>query len=330
MNRTMILGSGSWGTALGALLCERGHQVTLWGREPAVAESINRHHRNPSYLGDRELPNELRATTDLAGLAEADLVVFVVPSAAVDELAARVAETGIVRPEAVLLSCAKGIERGGGRRMSEIVAARFPNRDVAVLSGPNHAEEVIRRQATAATIGCRDPYLARRLQDAFTLPWFRSYTTTDVTGMEWAGASKNVYAIAAGIAQGLQLGDNANAALVTRGLAEMVRLGVSHGGQTETFYGLAGVGDLVATCFSEHSRNHRFGRAIGEGRSVEETIASLKMVAEGYPNTRSIHEICRQHGVDAPIAAQVHAVLYESKPPLEALQELFSRDPKSE
>lgn len=330
MTSISILGSGSWGTALGALLCERGHQVTLWGREPQLADAINRDHRNPAYLGDADLPPGLRATTDLAAAADADMILFVVPSAAIDELAAGVAATGAVRAGTVFLSCAKGIERGSGRRMSELIAERFPGHGVAVLSGPNHAEEVIRRQATAATIGCRDPRLAQRLQDAFTLPWFRSYTTTDVTGMEWAGASKNVYAIAAGIAQGLRLGDNANAALVTRGLAEMVRLGVSHGGQAETFYGLAGVGDLVATCFSEHSRNHRFGKAIGEGRSVEETIASLKMVAEGYPNTRSIHEICRRHGVEAPIAAQVHAVLYEGKPPLEALQELFSRDPKPE
>lgn len=330
MTKTAILGSGSWGTALAALLCDRGHQVTLWGREDCVADAINRTHCNPAYLGDIDLPPALRATTDLTVAAEADLVVFVVPSAAIDELSARLTAVGGVRSDAILLSCAKGIELGSGRRMSEIIADHFPANPVAVLSGPNHAEEVVRRQATAATIGCPDHAVAVELQDTFTLPWFRTYTTTDVVGMEWAGASKNVYAIAAGIVQGLRLGDNANAALITRGLAEMVRLGQAHGGRTETFYGLAGVGDLVATCFSEHSRNFRFGRAIGEGRSVEETIAALKMVAEGYPNTRSIHEICQVNGVEAPIAAAVHEVLYQSKPPLQALQELFSRDPKSE
>lgn len=330
MTKTAILGSGSWGTALAALLRRRGHDVVLWGREDSVADAINRDHRNPAYLGDIELPEGIHATTDLSAVDSADLVVFVVPSAAIDALCARLRAEGGLRPEVVLLSCAKGIELGSGRRMSEVIADRFPANEVAVLSGPNHAEEVVRCQATAATIGCPDHAVAQQLQDAFTLPWFRTYTTTDVVGMEWAGASKNIYAIAAGIVQGLRLGDNANAALVTRGLAEMVRLGQSHGGRTETFYGLAGVGDLVATCFSEHSRNFRFGRAIGEGKSVEEAIASLRMVAEGYPNTRSIHEICVAQGVDAPIAAQVHAVLYEDKPPADALRELFSRGPKSE
>lgn len=330
MIKTAILGSGSWGTALAALLAARGGEVLLWGREQEVVDSINDRRLNPGYLGDVDLPTGIQATTKLDRVSEADLVIFVVPSGAVDNLCSRLVDSGVVRPDAVLLSCAKGIELGSGRRMSEIIAARFPRNRVAVLSGPNHAEEVVRRQATAATIGCSDHATARMLQEIFTLPWFRTYTTPDVAGMEWAGASKNIYAIAAGIAQGLRLGDNAKAALVTRGLAEMARLGQNRGGRAETFYGLAGVGDLVATCFSEHSRNHRFGLAIGEGRSVEETITSLKMVAEGYPNTRNIHEICRKEGIDAPIAAQVHAVLYRSKPPHDALQELFNRDPKSE
>ena len=200
-----------------------------------------------------------------------------------------------------------------------------------MLSGPNHAEEVGRKLATASVVACGDHAVASNLQEAFRIPWFRVYTSTDVAGIELGGAIKNIFAIAGGIADGLGLGDNAKAALVTRGLAEMVRLGTTLGGRAETFQGLSGVGDLVVTCYSEHSRNHRLGRALGQGKSLEEALAAMgHMVVEGVPNTASIHEAANQAGVETPLIDAVHAVLYLGKAPALALAELFSRQPRPE
>lgn len=214
--------------------------------------------------------------------------------------------------------------------MSEILHEVFPGNPVAVLSGPNHAEEIALGQPACAVIGSVDATIADGLQEVFTLPHFRPYTSTDLAGIELGGAIKNVYAIAAGIAHGLGLGDNAVAALVTRALAEMTRLGIALGGQMETFAGLSGVGDLLVTCFSEHSRNHRVGVALGKGKTLEETVQSLGMVAEGVPNTLSIHEAARRAGVRTPIIDAMYCILYEGKPAAKALMELLSRDTRSE
>jgi glycerol-3-phosphate dehydrogenase (NAD(P)+) len=214
--------------------------------------------------------------------------------------------------------------------MSEILTGQLPRNPVAVLSGPNHAEEIAACLATCAVIGTRDETLARRLQELFTTPHFRSYTSDDLAGIELGGAIKNVYAIAAGIAAGLGLGDNAIAALVTRALAEMTRLGTRLGGRVETFAGLSGVGDLIATCFSRHSRNHRVGLALGAGKTLEEATSSLGMVAEGVPNTLSIHETAQRVGVRTPIIDAVHAILYRGMPAARALHELLNRDPRPE
>lgn len=324
-----ILGSGSFGTAIAKLLSRKLAHVHLIGRDAAVAEMINSAHRNPQYLADVELPENIIGGTDTGAAIAHPLVIFAVPTSATRHCAEEIAKGGL--PEtSVILSCAKGIERSSGDRMSEILRELFPRNPIAVLSGPNHAEEIAKNQPTCAVIGSDDAQVADDLQELFTLPYFRPYTSTDLAGIELGGAIKNVYAIAAGIAHGLALGDNAVAALVTRALAEMTRLGIALGGRMETFAGLSGVGDLLVTCFSEHSRNHRVGFALGSGKTLDEAISSLGMVAEGVPNTLSIHEAARRAGVRTPIIDAMYSILYEGKPAAKALMELLSRDTRTE
>ncbi|MEP4079481.1 NAD(P)H-dependent glycerol-3-phosphate dehydrogenase [Haloferula sp.] len=324
-----ILGTGSFGTALASLVGHRLPEVTMIGRDPATVESININHRNPRYLSDIELPESVRSEIGMTQASQHPLILFCVPTSATRQAASDLAESGLPE-ETVLISCAKGIERGTGDRMSVILKEVFPNNPVAVLSGPNHAEEIARNLATCAVIGCTNEKLACELQDVFTAPHFRSYTSDDLAGIELGGAIKNVYAIAAGIAAGLNLGDNAISALVTRALAEMTRLGVRLGGRVETFAGLSGVGDLIATCFSHHSRNHRVGLALGQGKSLEDAVNALGMVAEGVPNTLSIHEAAKEADVRTPIIDAVHAILYQDMPAAWALSQLLNRDPRPE
>ena len=214
--------------------------------------------------------------------------------------------------------------------MHELIHDFFPDNPVAVLSGPSHAEEVASRMATLATIGSEDPEVASRVQEVFTLPWFRTYTSNDVVGIELGSVVKNIFAIAAGAADGLGLGDNAKAALVTRGLAEMTRLGVAVGGKEETFRGLSGIGDLIVTCYSVHSRNNRVGRMLGSGMTLEEAIAEMDQVAEGVPNAKNAHELSRKLGVRTPLIDPASAVIHENTPPGQALRELLERNPRSE
>jgi glycerol-3-phosphate dehydrogenase (NAD(P)+) len=324
-----ILGAGSLGTALAKLLSGKLDPVLLVSVERECAEGINRDHRNPKYLTDIALPSTVRATTDHREVLGMPLVIFAVPTRGIRSEAVKLRDLGLPATTA-LLSCAKGIERDTGERMSEILCEIFPANPVGVLTGPNHAEEIARDLVTCAVVASADPGLAVALQDLFTFPHFRVYTSDDVAGAEIGGAVKNVYAIAAGMAHGLGLGDNAVAALVTRALAEMTRLGAALGGRSETFSGLSGVGDLIVTCFSEHSRNHRVGLALGRGKSLEDAVASLGMVAEGVPNTLSIHETARRHGVRTPILDAVYSVLYAGRPAAEAMRELLSRDPRPE
>jgi glycerol-3-phosphate dehydrogenase (NAD(P)+) len=325
-----ILGAGSWGTALAILAAQRCPNVVLWGRDAVQMEAIAKTHENAEYLPGVELPVEITSTANLKEACEnAGLIIFVVPSKATRAVAAEVAQCGI-SPDAVLLSCAKGIEKETGLRMSEVLAQELQGHPLAVLSGPNHAEEIARRLAAAAVIGSADPDLAQRLQQLLSCPWFRTYTSTDVCGIEWGGAAKNIFAIAAGISEGLGMGDNAKAALLTRGTREMIRLGVAEGGNPETFQGLSGLGDLIVTCFSEHSRNNRVGKLIGQGKSVAEIASTMHMVAEGVPNTESIYLAARRQGVITPIIDQVYAILYQQKHPAAALKELLTRDPKAE
>lgn len=329
IHRVGIVGAGSWGTALAIPLADQGFSVQLFAQRPEIVANISDHHRNERYLPGRDLSPRIEATLDFDHIASCDLVLLVVPSGATRSVAERLRSAGL-RSDAILLSCSKGIELDTGLRMHEVLQEVFPTHPVAVLSGPSHAEEVAARLPTAAVVGAHDKELARCIQSVFTLPWFRCYTSSDVGGIETGGAVKNVFAIAAGIIDGLGLGDNAKAAMVTRGLVEMTRLGVALGGKPETFRGLSGTGDLIVTCYSEHSRNHRVGRFLGQGMGVAEAVASLGQVAEGVPNSLSIYRLARKLGTRTPIIDQVYEVIHLGKSARQSLVDLLSRDPRPE
>ena len=329
MRRTAIIGAGSWGTALAALWAVDGRDISLWGNNAGRISRVQALRENSDYLPGVPLPENVRATNDFADCGNADLIVFVTPSVAMREIATRVRDAGI-REEAVLLSCTKGIEHGLGLRMSEVLSEIFPSHEIAVLSGPNLAIEVARGLPTATVIGCMNEARAAELQAFLGSELFRIYTSTDVKSIELGGALKNVFALPAGVSDGLGLGDNSKAALVTRSLAELLRLGMAMGGHPRTFYGLSGAGDLIATCFSKHSRNRHVGERLGRAESLSRIQADMQMVAEGIPTTRSAYECARRLGIETPIIDQVYAVLYENKPLLLAMQDLLGRDPKAE
>jgi glycerol-3-phosphate dehydrogenase (NAD(P)+) len=329
IGETAILGAGSWGTALAWLWGKDGCQVSLWGHDSERVARMRETRENSDYLPGLKIPGSVRVTSELDDCAGADLIVLATPSTALRNVAARLRETiGSVR--AVLLSCVKGIEHGTGMRMSQILYELFPEQRIAVLSGPNLAAEVVKNLPTATVIGCNDAECATSLQSFLGSPRFRVYTSQEVTSIELGGALKNVFAVAAGISDGLGLGDNSKAALVTRSLAELVRLGVAMGGTMQAFYGLSGAGDLIVTCYSERSRNHTVGKRLGRGESLTQITQSMKMVAEGIPTARSAFECARQLKVETPIIDQVYAVLYEQKKPTVALEEVLSREQKAE
>lgn len=324
-----VVGAGSWGTALALVLHRNGLPVTVWGNDPHAIARVNAEHENRQYLPGVPLPAAMPFTNDLGALREAELVLIVTPSHALRSVGMRLAEAG-VRKQAVLLSCTKGVERGTGLRMSEILSETLPGHPLAVLSGPSHAEEVARQAPTAVVLGCEDAQILPRLQGAFSHHGFRAYTSNDVTGIEVGGALKNIFAIAAGVCDGLGLGDNTKAALVTRSLAEMIRLGVALGGRLETFHGLGGIGDLMVTCFSKHSRNRAVGERLARGESADQISASMKMVAEGVLTTFSASECARRLGVETPIIDAVRLILEGALTPAAALSALLSRDPRPE
>lgn len=329
LKRTAILGTGGWGTALAVLWASHGNEIILWGHTPERVETIARTRQNPEYLPGTELPPNVYLTSQLADCVAADLIVFVTPSVALREVASLLLDQ-LKNPSAILMSCTKGIEHGTGMRMSEILAEKFPTNPVAVLSGPNLAVEVARGLPSATVLGCRDEVIAETLQAALGSSRFRVYTSHEITGIELGGALKNIFAIPAGVSDGFGFGDNSKAALVTRSLAELLRLGVAMGGDARTFQGLSGAGDLIATCFSRHSRNRLLGEQLGKGKSLEEITRGTKTVAEGIPTSRSAFECARRLGLETPIIDQVHAVLHEGKSPAQAMQELLGRDQKSE
>lgn len=326
--RTAILGAGSWGTALAILWAKRGNQVALWGHNRDRVERLRATRENAEYLPGIPLPAAVHVTSELADCANADLIAFVTPSMAVRSVAADLAP--LVLPNAVLLSCTKGIEHGSGARISQILKELFPEKTVAVLSGPNLAAEVARDLPTATVLGCRSSECAETLQQYLGSARFRIYSSDETTGIELGGALKNVFAIAAGISDGFGLGDNSKAALVTRALAELLRLGTAMGGNPRTFYGLSGAGDLIATCFSQLSRNRRVGEQLGKGQSVEQIVSSMNMVAEGIPTAKSAYECARRFGIVTPIIDQIFSIVHEGKPPAQALEDLLGRDPKAE
>ncbi|WP_055585577.1 NAD(P)H-dependent glycerol-3-phosphate dehydrogenase [Peterkaempfera griseoplana] len=331
MTRCAVFGSGSWGTAFAMVLADAGCDVALWGRRPELAEAINRTRTNPDYLPGVELPSGVTATTDAAAAADgAAFAVLAVPSQTLRGNLA--AWTPLLPADTVLVSLMKGIELGTAMRMSEVIAevsGADPGR-VAVVSGPNLAPEIANRQPAASVVACADEEVARRLQSACHTGYFRPYTITDVVGCELGGAVKNVIALAVGMAEGMGLGDNSKASLITRGLAETTRLGLAMGADPHTFAGLAGMGDLVATCSSPLSRNHTFGINLGRGMTLEETVAATSQTAEGVKSCESVLDLAGRLGVEMPITEAVVDVVHNGKPIRLVLKELMSRSAKAE
>ncbi len=317
-----VLGSGAWGTALAVHLNRNAHRVMLWSRRPETAQQMRDTMLNPRLPGV-VLPYTIRHSSDLACVQGHKLVVVSVPSFAVRETCRAFAP--YLDDDAVLISAAKGIEPGTGLRMSQIIAEETGRR-VAVLSGPSHAEEVSRGIPTGLVVACEDRQLAERIQDAFASVRLRVYSSPDVVGAELGGALKNVIALCAGIGDGMGYGDNARALLMTRGLTEMARLGMAMGSRPETFAGLTGVGDLIVTCCSHHSRNHSAGVLIGQGKTPEQAMAEVGAVVEGYYCARSALELARRAGVEMPIAEQAYEVLYHGKSAQKAIKGLMLRN----
>jgi glycerol-3-phosphate dehydrogenase (NAD(P)+) len=327
--KATVLGGGSWGTAVAAQLARAGHHVGLWLREPALAEAINARHENPAYLPGETLPEGLHATTELAAaVAGTEVVISAVPSQASRAVWSRLA--ALLPAGVPLVSATKGIEIESLKRMTQLAAEVLPGHPLAALSGPSFALEVVREQPTAIVVASTEAWLAERLQQAISTRAFRVYASDDLVGVELAGALKNVIAIAAGIIDGLGYGHNTVAALITRGLAEIARLAVAHGGRPDTLAGLAGLGDLVLTCTGALSRNRRVGQALGRGLTLERAQAEAGQVAEGVRTTLAACALAERSGVELPIAQQMRAVLYEGRTPRAAVEELMTRRLKRE
>ncbi|MFB9662168.1 NAD(P)H-dependent glycerol-3-phosphate dehydrogenase [Glycomyces mayteni] len=325
------MGAGSWGTVFAKILADAGTPVTVWARRESVAAAINADRRNPDYFPDIELPRLVSATSDPAeALAGADLVVLSVPSQTLRGNLA--AWSGLLEPHSTLLSLMKGIELGTTERMTEVIAevTGAAESRIAVLSGPNLAREIAEQQPTASVVACIDHGRAVDIQKAVTTGYFRPYTNTDVVGCELGGAVKNVIALAYGMAAGMGMGDNTKATIITRGLTETTRLGVRLGADPATFAGLAGLGDLVATCSSPLSRNHTFGEQLGLGATLEEAARVTKQTAEGVKSCRSITDLARKVGVEMPICDAVERVCHEGLDPRAAVAELMGRETKPE
>ncbi|HEU4424886.1 MAG TPA: NAD(P)H-dependent glycerol-3-phosphate dehydrogenase [Pilimelia sp.] len=329
--RAAVLGAGSWGTAFAKVLADAGTDVTIWSRREQVAAAIRAYGTNPDYLPAVRLPERVSATSIAAdAIKDADVVVLAIPS---QTLRGNLAEwASYIAPDATLVSLMKGIELGTTRRMSEVIVetAQVATDRVVVVSGPNLAAEIAAEQPAATVVACTDVERATVVQRAITTPYFRPYTNDDVIGCELGGAVKNVIALAYGIATAMRLGDNTKATLITRGLAETARLGVALGADPLTFAGLAGLGDLVATCSSPLSRNRTFGEHLGRGETLEQAQAATRQTAEGVKSCLAIRDLARSHGVEMPITEQVERVCHEGVDPRTAVAALMSRETKPE
>lgn len=311
--RVLVVGGGSWGTTV-AHLCAHNAPTTLWARDESVVDAINTDHVNPRYLPTYDLHRSLTATADLASAAvDTDLVVLGVPTGALRATCENL--SAHLRPWVPVVSLAKGFEPETGFRMTQIVSETLPGRPVGVLTGPNLAKEILADNPTGAVVAISDQHIARCLQDVFMTPTFRVFLHHDVVGCELGGALKNVYAIAAGFAEGRRLGDNARAAIITRGLAELIELGAAMGGEPLTLAGMAGMGDLIATCISPQSRNSQVGRKLGEGMPLDDILAEMNQVAEGVKAAKVVRQLAQEHGVVMPIAEQVYGVCWEGNDP---------------
>ncbi len=329
MAKVSIIGAGSWGTALSLVLHKNGHEVTIWSIVEAEIEMLKSEHEHKDKLPGVKLPEDMHFTTDLRdAVINSELLVLAVPSPYTRSTAHLLRD--VVAREQVIVNVAKGIEESTLDTLSDIICEEVPQAKVAVMSGPSHAEEVGRGIPTTCVVGAKDKKTAEYVQNMFMNEVFRVYTSPDVLGIELGGALKNVVALAAGIADGLGYGDNTKAALITRGISEISRLGVKMGGKIETFCGLTGIGDLIVTCASMHSRNRRAGILIGKGYSMDDAMKEVKMVVEGVYSTKAAVALAKKYDVDMPIIEQVNEILFHQKPAADAVSELMLRDKKLE
>ena len=327
--KVCLIGSGSFGLALSKLLFENKHKVIIWSKNSEEVESINTNHKIERYLPDVTIPSEIVATNDLEeAVTSSEMIVLAVPSVAIRECSKNISK--FVKNQ-IIVNVAKGIESGTLKRLSEVIKEEMPaGQRVAVLSGPSHAEEVSRGLPTVVAVSSDDEETREIVSSAFMNTYFRVYPNSDMIGVEVGGAVKNVIALCAGVSDGLGFGDNAKAGLITRGLAEIMRLGIAMGGKPESFYGLTGIGDLVVTCASSHSRNHRAGEYIGKGLSTDKAVAKVNMVVEGINAAKAVRELGKKYNVEMPITEQACLVLFEGKNPKDAVLELMGRNKKSE
>ena len=329
MARAGVIGSGSWGTALARVLSKNGHEVTLWSRREEESRMLREERENKSKLPGVILPDDILCTTDLEQTVEGkDILVLATASPSIRSMAKKMAP--YVAAGQLIVDVSKGIEESTLMILTDVIEQEIPQCRAAVLSGPSHAEEVGRDIPTTVVAGAKDRETAEYIQNLFMNKVFRVYTSPDMLGIELGGALKNVIALAAGAADGLGCGDNTKAALITRGIAEMSRLGVAMGGHIETFNGLTGIGDLIVTCASMHSRNRRAGILIGQGKTMQEAMDEVKMVVEGVNSAKAAKTLAEKYGIDMPIVQEVNKVLFEDKPAKEALADLMLRDKKIE
>lgn len=328
MNNIAVVGSGGWGTAVAIHLKKMGHDVTLWSWQKDESDRLKNDFENKEFLPNIKIPEDIIFTSDISCVSDKDIIVLVTPSKVIRPTAK--AMSPFVTKGSIVLILSKGIEDGSLKTLSEVVSDEIPHATVAVMSGPSHAEEVARGIPTTNIVACDDISKAEYVQNVFMSENFRVYTGTDILGVELGGALKNVIALCAGIIDGIGYGDNTKAALMTRGIKEIARLGVSMGAKEDTFWGLSGIGDLIVTCTSMHSRNRRAGILIGQGMSVKDAIDEVHMVVEGIVNCRAAYELSQKYEVNMPIVTEAYNVLYNDKNPREAVMDLMIRQKKAE
>ena len=329
MQKICVLGAGSWGSALALSLAKKGYNVTMWTLSQEQADKINSTKENIDYLPGVLFPNNIMLTTNIEeAVIDSKLIVLAVPSQAIRSVCAQIKP--FVKDNQILVDVAKGLERGSGLRLSQVCEEELPNNPYVALSGPSHAEEVAKDIPTTLVVACENIEIAQEVQNIFMSPKLRVYTNPDVIGVELGGALKNIIAFGAGICDGLGYGDNTKAALMTRGIREISRLGIALGADSSTFSGLSGIGDLIVTCTSMHSRNRRAGILIGQGKSLDETLKEVKMVVEGITATEVAHDVAKKMGIDMPITNAIYSVLYEGKSANEVVVNLMMRSKKHE
>lgn len=332
MSKVAVFGMGSFGTALANVLAQNGHDVLMWGKNKQSIEEINTYHTNSRYLNEAKLNAAIKATSDMDEAVQfSDTYLIALPTKAVREVVKQIDEK--LTGKKTFIHVAKGIENSTFERVSELIEDSLSpehNGGIGVLSGPSHAEEVVIQQPTTVAASSKDPNVSKRIQDLFMNEYLRVYTNDDLVGVELGGALKNIIAVASGIVAGMGFGDNAKAALMTRGLAEISRLGEALGADPMTFLGLGGIGDLIVTCTSTHSRNYTLGYKIGKGKTVDEALSEMNMVAEGFYTTESVYHLAKKKNIDMPITSALYGVLFENVPLEKSLKLLMDRDKKSE